>query len=444
MKQALKLVSAVVVGGVASGAWADVPAPSAVDVQQWSALMFEYADTGQAATGAADFRFSNTGSNTVLMAPVRSAVRKLMSAKGIDVSNAECTATGVIAVADVEAFLVEGKIETSIYDVNKLLAHLEKTEQGQASGQSVAAAFVDGKFVTVGLDPATNTITPITSAPVPLDAELAAFMWQLAEVTGGIASSIDHSPKRVTDSLTGTTPYWAEFIYGLVGVSGSQGAPVGSKITTLEAAFGEWGSLVLARVDTGSHYFLVDTVNGAVSGPYEFTQAYDARSLLSTHAEYAASDSVEYFNAKGCPVTYPVADTLTLWPCPGPPPVPAGTCAIPAPFTPVTHPSRPLAPPGLPTDWRCVSAGTTCTCTSEYTYTAPAPCPVLTPPMVTRLCVIKLVTECTSAACPAASCAGGPNTGAPPAPGGIAVPGGGGMAVGCTPTCITKAYYYAQ
>lgn len=417
--------------------------------------MWHLADTGGPAPGAAAFQFSKSGANSVLFAPTRTAVRKLMAVKGIDASNAECTTGQVIPSVEVRQFMLEGKIETSIYDLDKFVAHLEQAEAAQLNGQAVAMAFVDDKFVTVGLAPQTNQLTAVGAVPASATPEVAAFMENLAGRSAQLAVSIDKSPSRVADALTGATPYWAEFLAGLMGTLGSGGDPLGARLSTLEASFGEWGSLVLIRVDIGNQYLLVDSVNGALAGPFDWSQPYAARVLLATHPEYSELDAVEYFSAAGCPATHPVADTLTAYPCPPatPPAVtpPAGSCPPPGTFLPL--PPNSINPvPGRPSAWTCTSSGAgasaVCSCTSEYTYTSPGPCPTLSPPMATAVCVVKVITQCTSAA-GCAGCPGAPtpNTSPPPAPG----PGGPvpslPMPAGCIPIpptsmCTTTVYYY--
>lgn len=123
----------------------------------------------------------------------------------------------------------------------------------------------------------------------------------------------------------------------------------------IDAAFAVFGSLPLVGVTFDDAYVLLDTVNGALAGPFALSSSLNAVILLSAHADVPVTSSdTRYFGIEGCPRT--IAGD---W---NPYPVPAGWPAMP-PWP--THPPIPPAVVGPP-KYDCYTNSTShCTCHRE-------------------------------------------------------------------------------
>lgn len=423
--------------GVAQAVNGPLDSPDKAELAAYSTLYWQYADAQTPGAGAGSFQFTDPNLNSPLFNPYRASLRKVQAAKGIypDTTESCSGSPGSVTATDIKSFMIDGTISTPLDQTAEVSAHLAKLLEALDEGQEVAVANEDGKLVTVGLDPKTLQLVPIDSAPVPANSAIADLFNSVATAAGQLAATQDLS-HVVSDPLVGHKPYWAAFMQGLDRSLGAAAVTIEARVTGLDAAFGDYGCLVLARVETNQGvYLLVDTVNGAVAGPYSDSAPYDARALLATHPEYVDGQTIEYFGKGDCATTMPVASIKT--------PIPRGPPGFPAGWTPQTPLPPNFTVPGNPSDWVCVFTpvvpATTpptgsCTCTSTYTwiYSGPGPCPYQ---VSTFLCLIYETWTCASTApVGTAGCPSKPNTWPSPPP------AGGPIAPGGTPGC-TPSYY---
>jgi hypothetical protein len=258
---------------------------------------------------------------------------------------ARTTAPGSVTDADIRMFMLEGKIETPLDRTAEIAAHLQALLEALGQGQDVAVSIDNGSLVTVGLDPQTLQLVPLATAPTPTIAEIAELLAVVVPAAHDLAAAQDLSGV-VRDPLVGSVPYWVPFLNGLEASLGLPGAAVEARIRLVDAAFGQYGSLILAQIDTNiGVYLLVDTVNGTVAGPFSSSAPYDARALLATHPEYQDGQTIEYFTGGDCATVGPV---VGIW-VPGPPPaglIPRGPTTWPPTQPWPRPPCSPPPPPG--------------------------------------------------------------------------------------------------
>lgn len=446
-------LAALALGASATAQTGPLDQPNAAELATYSAMLWQFKDTGTPDANAASFAFSDAAFNSPLFSPWRGALRKIQAAKGIDVGAPESCwgVTGSVTAEEIKSFMIEGKISTPIDHTAEIVAHLEALLAALGEGQDVAVSINDQKLVTVGLDPQTLVLVPIDTAPVPANAQVADLMSTVVIAAQQLAANQDLSAV-VADPLLGNTPYWYPFIVNLDASLGSAAVTIDARVTGVEAAFGQYGSLVIAQVETNQGvYLLVDTVNGTVAGPYDNSQPYDARALLATHAEYVDGQTIEYFVKGDCAGT--TITPTTKQPMPNPPVLP-GT--IPPGWT--QRPVPPCLTGGCPSTWSCTFTVTnpgppetgTCVCTSDYQYIPSGPgCPGSgwNPPMVLPPCVLYLKITCeggtTQNPCGRGGCPdGNPNSTWPPP----TTPGTTGpIAPGCAtanPPCTEYWWYW--
>lgn len=340
------------------------------ELKAWSAMYWHMMDTGQPATGAASFRFTDPAFNSVLMSPVRGSVRALQRLHG-GVNNNGCTPTdatqtGGISYTALRPYMVSGKVSTDfVVDAAASAAHLDEILNG------------DDTSFTWSLDGTVLESTDLT-ASISASQHVAATAATASGVVQGVISRLqpmaiilaaeqDLSDVRVTDLLTGAPPSHFLYAYEIQSFLGAENAAI--NVAIVEAAFGKYYcSLPMLRVDIENTYVLIDAINGNLIGPFAAGSAYDARPLLQAHSAYSNADAVEYVAWTGCTSKYPVADTKVTRP--GAPPAPWA----PIPARPAT-PNNPGWPAGNPSPWVCTTLPSgVCECKRRVTY-RPSPAP---------------------------------------------------------------------
>lgn len=443
LRRAAALLAAVL-GGSALGQntgnpFYDVPSGQlSVELKTWADMFWTQRTTGVPAPDAGTFAYSIPEFNSPLFSP---AVAASMTVASISASGS-CIGQideGVIVIvvdpaieSKTQLYMTLGVIETSfdsepVEVQNHILAIMEAL-----SISDVQVWVENNKLISSGLP-----VEPVEALPGSpgIYGQPSPETWEhilaLGSAAQAAAAELDQTsaPRR---ALLGLPPLAAEFEEMIVGYPRHV---LGSNASThrLEARFGRYGSLPLLLVNFDDVFVLIDTVNGAVAGPFADESPLDASSLLAAHAAYQSGTPVTYLNMNGC-----VVAARPRW-NPWPPAPPIG----PLPHVPTT-PRAPSTIPGNPTNWSCTTLGVgptlRCECTSTEYWIDPT-----VPPVDPLNVTIRIRTTCTYAG---AGCGPGPNpatpnTGAPPP---AAAPPANPTTLPApvlTPTCTTEFEWWS-
>ncbi len=289
---------AMAAGGVASGQGADFYQAATGDLHQETV---QYVDmlrhlkaTGQPAPGAEAFAFSAAWANSPLFDPYLAARRTVSTALA---SNDPCVT--VIDSASVATFMLTGEITSSLLDVEATLSHLAAIQA--AGGVSAIATYES--LISNGLP----LIAPPVGAtePVPgvaAGAELSHWMAAIELHTTGFAGGLIWSPAGPLSGGSGPIIAMADEVWTF-SIDVLEAVP--DSVVPMHATFGIYGSLPVLAVWRGEHYFLLDAVTGAASGPYHQTTPYNPVELLLQHEVYLEGTPVVVLDQNGCVVTMP-------------------------------------------------------------------------------------------------------------------------------------------
>jgi hypothetical protein len=303
---------------------ADIVANAATraELRQWSDLYWQRIQTGQPASNASTFTFTDSRFNSPLVSPVRGAIRslqRLAPAVRYTPDNPTLGTTGGISWTEIRDYMRCGWLASDmVVDPDRAWTHILVAYQ---EGNPESLEF-EGTIVQ------STTLTPTPVEPDPgiggtipaVDAAESAYLTALIPHAAAIAANINSSSSRVRDSLTGATPYWDEFAAALHAHIRATPTALPTRVSFVEAAFGDGVlSLMTVCVQAGHAYALFDPLTGQMTSPFHELAAVNARSLLSTYTtHYTSTDRVEYIGEDGAVMVYltPIGGTL---PYPAPP-----------------------------------------------------------------------------------------------------------------------------
>ena len=364
------------------------------EIAAYVAMIDQLKTTGQPATVAGTFSFTNAAANSPLFDPYP-AMRRTVNAT---LGNGLCWA---VPNGTVVNYASTSTIASPLSDTPATVNHFNAIVDASQT-DDVTFGFTGNDLVSQGIPvaPVSGTATP--AASYTPDAVTSAWIFNIESHTIGEAISFQPATD-VSNRLLGVArdvdilaySIW-EHTYAVLGQEPDD-------IVRLEATFGLFGSLPVLAVWYGEGYFLVDGTNGLVSGPYLDGTPYNAVELLLNHNEYIpGTQSLVLRAATGCedsgegpgwkdtpppginpngpvgPVNPPNTNPSPTGPAvPGGPPGWPPAWVDPKPndyWSPgrLTHPVPATFPPGTfypgipgrPTQWDCVptsNGGTSCT-----------------------------------------------------------------------------------
>ncbi|MCC6321363.1 MAG: hypothetical protein IT438_08005 [Phycisphaerales bacterium] len=413
------------------------------ELGQWSAHYWNRVETG-AKIKVGDFAFSNAALNNPLFNPLRGARATLEQLSIVSASACD-------GLAELQPGWGDAAIASSFKAAMKdwtFTTDSQANPSGTSTHMSLITASGAGWTVQGNLLISTNLplekFTGANNTPTIPSSLLPATQAAITKLidAGSIIAAASAGTTEAQSFITGEESHATKFERGvqqLLADGGWRG-----ETWRVDAAFGVFGSLPLVGVTFRDACVLLNSVTGALDGPFSPRSPLVATALLASHPEYTAGTSIKFFASNGCK-----GGNMAGWvPVPCTPPALPGTC-IPATFVPVTVPGQ---PPGNPGNWVCdydaavpPATGGTCTCHYEYKYASPLiPCPggAWVPPMGGARCLIIERWTCASvggATCIGASCPGGiPAPAVPPPANPIGAP--------CGPIvpCTSETLYWAM
>lgn len=336
------------------------------EIAAYVAMIDQLKTTGQPATVAGTFSFTNAAANSPLFDPYP-AMRRTVNAT---LGNGFCWA---VPNGTVVNYASTSTIASPLSDTPATINHFNAIVDASQTGD-VTFGFTGNDLVSQGIpiQPVSGTPTPAT--PYVADAATMQWIGGIESHAVGVAATFVDADD-VTNRLTGAlrdVHHLANSVYTRsVSVWGEEP----NDIRFLEVNFGLFGSLPILAVWFDDGYFLMDGTNGIVSGPFLDGVAYDPTELLLLHSEFTPGTGSRVIDAiSGCEDNG-LAKRWKEGPSPYPYPVPGTNPNQRVPVTPPAQPPNgfprinfPIdsfpARPGRQTDFHCQTTGAACRCSS--------------------------------------------------------------------------------
>jgi len=281
-------------------------------VKDWSLLLWSRIENGPPAAAASTFTFDDPALASPLFQPLRAAksiLESLAVAPDSDCFWIASTTTGsIVAVGDAaviqaaKEYMILGRLSTDLLEnPQSALTHLNKV---QASANA-DVAIEGGALVSYGVEPGSIAAAYLAGQPkfdlAPGTLHAIGVILASAPAIAGGASGPAESIRAIRGGSSGTDEFLAQLGELLWHAEVDQVV-----VTRLDATFGAYGSLPLALVQFNDSYVLVDSVNGALAGPFEPASPFDATSLLANHSNaYQPGSAVVYVDDQGCETDVP-------------------------------------------------------------------------------------------------------------------------------------------
>lgn len=292
------LIALSVTGGIAHGQDSGYYQIATDDLHQetvrYVQMLRHLKATGQPDEGADTFAFSAPWANSPLFDPFLAAQRTVADA----LSPSEGCVSAINS-ASAASFMLTGEITNSLLDVQATLNHLAAIQ----SAGGVGITLTDHELVSNGLPltpPSNGAIEPAQKTEAGV--EFAAWMDAIELHATAFAGGVVWSPST---TLTGGEGPIVAMVDEVWTFSIDVLERVPDDVVSLRGMFGIYGSLPMLAVWGGDHYFLIDAVTGAASGPYHRTTPYNAVGLLSRHEAYQLQTPVMILDQDGCVAVMP-------------------------------------------------------------------------------------------------------------------------------------------